>query len=889
MPKIQRFPPVLGVGLALFSALTLFAQTAPRQYLRGHVPEAVSRLQPLGRFPGTNRLSLAIGLPLRNEAALDDLLRQIYDPASPNFRHYLTPEQFTEQFGSTEQDYQAVIDFAKANGLQVTATYPNRTLLDVSGSVAMIEKVFHVTLHRYQHPTENRTFFAPDKEPSVDLNVPLSHISGLDDFTIPRPMSLRRHLLNSDATSTPPASGSGPTNSYMGNDFRAAYAPGVTLNGAGQSVGLLELDGYYTNDITAYEKSNGLPNVTLTNILIDSFSGSPGGNNSEVALDIEVALAMAPGLSKIIVYEGTDSGSSQPVVDILNRMASDNLAKQISSSWTIGDNSSYVAAYKQFATQGQSFFQASGDDGAFYSGIQESADDTNVTLVGGTTLYTTGPGGTYVSETVWNWDSIGEGPGGSGGGISLNNLPIPSWQQGINMTTNQGSTAYRNVPDVAMTADNIFIVADNGRLEILGGTSAAAPLWAGFTALINQQVAALGKTNTVGFLNPAIYTIGNGPNYTADFHDIIAGNNTNTVVGKKYFAVPGYDLCTGWGTPNGINLINDLASPDFFGVYPAGLTALGPVGGPFNASSQTFSLTNAGGTALNWSLIGLPSWATASSSGSLLAAQAYTNVTISLNSAGINLPAGLYVANLVFTNLTSGVPRSRPIAFQSGLSFIQNGGFENGDFGGWTFAGTGPYDNFVDNGSTTTIQPHSGTYVAILGQQYGFAYLSQTLSTVPGQTYLLSLWLDAPSTGSIQQFMVSWNTNATSSNTIFNQTFPKGTVAWTNLQFIVNATGPSTVLQIAARNDPYYFGLDDVNCWPIPTPSFRNISKVTANAVALTWNSLTNIAYRVEYSTNLINTNWTPLVTNTAAGFTLTITNSIGTNSSRFYRIRQLP
>jgi hypothetical protein len=886
MLNSRRLWLVIGLGVTLLFGPIRSSLAAGRQFLHGHIPQAVSHLQPIGPLPGTNHLNLAIGLPLCNEAALDDLLRQIYDPGSPNFRQYLTPEQFTERFGPTEQDYQAVIDFAKANGLTVTATYPNRALVDVGGSVATIEKVFHVTLHRYQHPKENRTFYAPDTEPSVDLNVPLSHISGLDNFTIPRPMSVRRHLLNNSPISTPPASGSGPTNSYMGNDFRAAYAPGVTLNGAGQSVALLELDGYYTNDITAYEKSNGLPNVTLINILIDSFSGSPGGNNSEVALDIEVALAMAPGLSNIIVYEGPNPGNP---ADILNRMASDNLAKQISSSWIIGDNSSYVAAYKQFATQGQSFFQASGDDGAFYSGIAESADDTNVTLVGGTTLYTTGPGGAYVSETVWNWDSIGEGPGGSGGGISLNNLPIPYWQQGINMTTNQGSTTYRNVPDVAMTADNVFVVADNGQLEILGGTSAAAPLWAGFTALINQQAVALGKTNTVGFLNPAIYTIGNGPNYTADFHDITAGNNTNTVVGNKYFAVPGYDLCTGWGTPNGLNLIIDLASPDFFGVYPAGFTALGPVGGPFNATSQTFSLTNAGGTALNWSLIGLPSWATASSSGGMLAAHAYTNVTVGLNSAGNNLPAGLYVTNLVFTNLTSGMPRSRPFAFQSGLSFIQNGGFENGDFGGWTFAGSGPYINFVDNGSVATyILPHSGTYVAILGQSPGMAYLSQSLSTVPGQSYLLSFWLDAPSAGSVQQFMVNWNTNATSTNTIYNQTFPNGT-SWTNPQFIVTATGSSTVLQFAARNDRYYFGLDDINVWPIPTPSFRSISRVTTNAVVLTWNSLTNIAYRVEYSTNLIKTNWTPLVTNTAAGFTLTITNPIGTNSYRFYRIRQLP
>jgi subtilase family serine protease len=128
------------------------------------------------------------------------------------------------------------------------------------------------------------------------------------------------------------------------------------------------------------------------------------------------------------------------------------------------------------------------------------------------------------------------------------------------MTTNLGSTTLRNVPDVALTADNIFVIADNGTNYSVGGTSAAAPLWAGFTALINQQAALFGNP-TVGFLNPAIYAIGKGPNYNLDFHDITTGNNTNKNVGNKYFAVPGYDLCTGWGTPNGANLINALAPP----------------------------------------------------------------------------------------------------------------------------------------------------------------------------------------------------------------------------------------------------------------------------------------------------------------------------------------
>ena len=182
MLNSRRLWVVTGLGVALLFGPIRSSLAAGRQFLHGHIPEAVSHLQPTGRFPGTNRLNLAIGLPLRNQAALDKLLQQIYDPASPNFRQYLTPEQFAERFGPTEQDYQAVIDFAKANGLTVTGTHPNRVMLDVSGTVADIERVFHVTMRTYRHPTENRTFFAPDAEPSVDLAVPILHISGLDDF-----------------------------------------------------------------------------------------------------------------------------------------------------------------------------------------------------------------------------------------------------------------------------------------------------------------------------------------------------------------------------------------------------------------------------------------------------------------------------------------------------------------------------------------------------------------------------------------------------------------------------------------------------------------------------------------------------------------------------------
>ena len=171
-----------------------FAHALGGQMLHDKVPPAIARLQlrPTGPLPATNRLDLAISLPLRDQAALDRLLSEIYDPASTNYHRYLTPEQFAERFGPTEQDYQSLIKFAKTNGLTVTATHTNRALLDVSGSVATIEKVFHATMFVYQHPTEKRTFYAPDREPSIDFDIPILDVTGLDNFELPRPADNKR-------------------------------------------------------------------------------------------------------------------------------------------------------------------------------------------------------------------------------------------------------------------------------------------------------------------------------------------------------------------------------------------------------------------------------------------------------------------------------------------------------------------------------------------------------------------------------------------------------------------------------------------------------------------------------------------------------------------------
>ena len=562
--------------LSFISAMIPPARGADLQHLNGHVPAIVKQLQPVKDFSPTNRLDLAIGLPLRNEEALTNLLREIYNPASTNYHHYLTTQQFTESFCPTEQDYQEVVAFAKAQGFKITALHPNRLLVDVESSVANIERVLHIKLQLYRDPSGDRLFHAPDSEPSLELSTPVLRICGLDDYSQPHP---NVHILSHGfAQRNRSNAGSGTNGTYLGNDFRAAYVPGVSLTGAGQTVGLLEFDGYNSSDIASYEVKAGLASVTLSNVLLGGFNGnptgSPSGGDLEVALDIEMAVAMAPGLSKVIVYEAPNPS---PIEDMISRMASDNAAKELSTSWsesgyaTIGFPAGPMndQFFLEMQAQGQSFFCASGDTGAVTTPPGRNptgnfpCEDANVTVVGGTTLSMSGSGQSWLSESVWNWGYVSNynaSIGSSGGYLWGADWDlIPSWQTNINMTTNQGSTVYRNIPDVAMTADNIYVRCDGQDFDA-AGTSCAAPLWAGFAALVNQQAANNGVA-PIGFINPAIYSIGLSTNYTSELHDITVGNNTNLSSTALFYAVPGYDLCTGWGTPAGQSLINALAGP----------------------------------------------------------------------------------------------------------------------------------------------------------------------------------------------------------------------------------------------------------------------------------------------------------------------------------------
>ncbi len=591
----------ISTGLAVSGAavFTSLAQPAGKA-LTGHVPAAVSRLQATGRLPATTNLNLAIGLPLRNQAALDSLLQQLYDPASPNYRQFLTPDEFTAQFGPTEQDYQKVVDFAQASGLTVTRTHGNRMLVDVSGKVSDIEKAFHVTMRTYQHPAEARQFYAPDVEPTVSTNLPILHVSGLDNYFTPRP------ALHKMPAGAKPALGSGPGGAYMGYDFRNAYVPGASQTGTGQMVGVLQFDsGFFQSDITAYETQAGLPNVPVQPVLLDGYGGGLGIAPDEVSLDIEMAISMAPGLSKVYVFEGSSTD------DILNAMASSNQVKQLSASWSYGIDATSEQIFQQFAAQGQSFFNASGDYDSWvgFGFIYPPCDDPHITIVGGTTLSTANSA--WASETVWNWGTeYGDDGIGSGGGIS-STYAIPSWQTNINMTRNGGSTTMRNIPDVALTADNVFVIYGGGSSGAFGGTSCATPLWAGLMALVNQQAAANGRPS-IGFINPLVYALASGSNYTNLFHDITTGNNTWSLSPNLFYAVRGYDLCTGLGTPIGPNLIAALAGAVSLHVSPPappyGSTLSALNGGNPNGTWELFvqdDLSPDSGTNYNGWILGL--------------------------------------------------------------------------------------------------------------------------------------------------------------------------------------------------------------------------------------------------------------------------------------------
>jgi subtilase family serine protease len=547
---------IVSACAALAAAAVVNAQ--PQFVAAGHAWDVVqSGAAPaIGNLPAQSVMNLDLVLPLRDEAGLDRLLNEISDPTSASYGKFLTVEEFTDRFGPTQADYDAVVAFANAHGLLVTGGSRDGMEVQVRGSVSAVEAAFHLNMRTYQHPLENRAFYAPDHEPTLNLPIRLSHISGLDNYSIPRPLFVAKsdfaaaRGIDPEALASGAKTGSGPAGSFLGSDMRAAYYGGAALTGAGQHLGLLEFSGTDLADLHTYYKDAGEVNsVPITVLSTDGSKTtcvkSAGCDDTEQTLDMTQALGMAPGLASLVMYVGrTDTA-------ILSAMTTHHpLPTTIGCSWSWwGDPTAIDAYFKRMAAQGQSFFAASGDQATWapWSDNPWPGDDAFVVSVGGTDLVTSGGAGRWMSETSW---------ADSGGGQSPSEIAIPSWQKGKGVITaaNRGSTKFRNGPDVAANANFTFYTCANQtkcRANAYGGTSFSAPMWAGFMALINQQRRQRGAA-TIGFINPTIYANNVTSRYATGFHDIQqgrAGDNT---------AVKGFDLVTGWGSPKA-QLISALA------------------------------------------------------------------------------------------------------------------------------------------------------------------------------------------------------------------------------------------------------------------------------------------------------------------------------------------
>lgn len=609
--RLRSFCAVFACLLAvLFFIRSSLSQQSPPKF-HNLVPSVVShgRARFVDRMPTTQPIEITMVLPVRDQVGLTSLLRELYDPNNPKYHRFLSVQQFTDQFGPTEQDYEAVIQWAKSQGLTIRSESKNRMTLALSGTVARVNAALNVSMNLYHDESGKRDFYSIDREPTLSLTVPIAHIEGLNNFSVPRPMI----KLTKQAGPVADVTGSGPGGYYLGSDMRAAYYGGTSLTGAGQSVGIFEFGGYRLSDVNLTFNNAGQSfSVPINNVLIDGASAAAGSDDSEQVLDIVQTIGMAPGLSQVRVYIGISGHDA----DIFNSMATENICKQLSVSWSWSpdDPSTDDGIFQEFAAQGQSIFVASGDDGAYDATISPyfyPAEDEYVTAVGGTHLTTNYGGGPWVAENAWN-----NPPSASGGGISPDSILIPSWQQGVATYNNAGSTNLRNVPDVAMEADLDNYYCNLGACSGgAGGTSFAAPRWAGFMALVNEQATETGNAPTggLGFVNPSIYSIGAGSNYNPDFHDITTGNNDSDNQPVWYNAVTGYDLVTGWGSPNGQSLIDALAGPVVSGFWLSTLPSDVPVA-QNSSGSTVVSVTDAAGFSGNVSLTasGLPTGVTAS-------------------------------------------------------------------------------------------------------------------------------------------------------------------------------------------------------------------------------------------------------------------------------------
>jgi subtilase family serine protease len=557
----------LAASLTLAVTLSVVAACASPAAPRANKPApsgasatpAVTAKPPAKVGPAAPETILSISLVLRGQSP-DDFaaaLKAIDDPASASYHHYLSAEQIAARFGATPADVARVTAALASDGMTAGTLASDRLLLGAQGTVARLDAFFSVEIDAYRD-AEGTITYAPSVAPKLPaaFGGAVGGVLGLDT----------RPALHTGARLTParPAlsgeAGLTPTDLEGAYDLGPLYSGG--LDGSGQTIALAEIDSFRQSDVQSYDQTF---NISASQPQVIKVGKGPKGTSPEPVLDIEIVNAIAPKATVLVYESAEDLGS---VATMLSRIVSDHRAQVLSVSLgtcEVGLDpstaSSFISTlndtFQRANAEGMSVLVASGDNGAYDcadSNLSVGAVAANpyVTAVGGTALFLNGSSG-YGHEAGW------EGPlegAGSGGGVSTI-YSRPSWQTGPGVS-NSYSNGMRQAPDVAAAADPLTGYAiyytdqgcsGNSCFTIVGGTSAATPLWAGLILLANQQASKQSK-GPLGFLDPALYALGatNGGVY----HDVTIGGNL------YYNAGANWDYTTGWGSPDGALLVPAL-------------------------------------------------------------------------------------------------------------------------------------------------------------------------------------------------------------------------------------------------------------------------------------------------------------------------------------------
>ncbi|HEY2108124.1 MAG TPA: S53 family peptidase, partial [Candidatus Binataceae bacterium] len=569
--------------------------------LTGNHPGEAVNLAPVAHADAAAQLNMEATLALRNRTALDQLLRDQQDPASPRYQQWLTPAQFTARFGPARQDVDAVAQWLGAQGFTVSSTSPAQRYVRFSGTVANAERAFNTTIMAFG----NGSAYSNVTDPAIPARFGgvISRIGGLDNFLhavaasqspATAPTAARESasiadalaLLDSGPALSLPdvvAGGFGPA--FGPSDLRSFYneipliAGGV--NGAGgDCLAIVGTSDYTPGAVNLFDRTFALPASSITTVVVDGANPGINGVQDESLLDLEWSHAMAPGApSRFYLGNGATASPNGSVVDAIARAVSDNACGVISVSFSLcGGSAAFflnvvTPIYQQAAAHGQSIFISSGDWGAaglILDGtacavattrtVNELGSDPNVTEVGGTAFNPNfdafGNDLGHVAESAWNDSAIGGRA--TGGGVSAF-YPKPGYQTGPGVPRD----GRRDVPDVALIASpnnpgSFWGSTSSGAPVIeccIGGTSLSTPAWAGIAKLIAQ----LGNQRRLGPLNPRLYALANAGMAAAGFRDVTSGNNDyNGVPG--FSAGPGFDLNTGWGSVDISTLANNYVA-----------------------------------------------------------------------------------------------------------------------------------------------------------------------------------------------------------------------------------------------------------------------------------------------------------------------------------------